>query len=73
MEEQSDSCPSSQCTLGCPIQPASTRDGKTGGCGKVGMCWVDLYLAGDGRDSDPTQGGKDGFMPAWLKGRALVL
>lgn len=31
MEEQSDSCLGSQCTLGCPaIQPTSTGDAKTG-------------------------------------------
>lgn len=34
--------------------------------------WIFTWLE-TGGDSDPTQGGKDGFMPAWLKGRALVL
>lgn len=37
--------------------------------------WMDFffYLAGAGSGQDPTQAGKDGFMQAWLIGRALVL
>lgn len=34
--------------------------------------WIFTWLE-PGADSDPTQGGKEVFMQAWLIGRALVL
>lgn len=83
MEDQSDSCPGSWCTLGCPaIQPTSAREAKTGGCRKPGMRWMDwlgqtFTWMEQGADHSPKQGSKglfcSAFMLVWLIGRELAL
>lgn len=83
MEEQSDSCLGSQCTLGCPaIQPTSAGDAEKGGCRKPGMRWMEwpgqiFTWMEQGVDDSPKQGGKGPFcsvfMLALLIGRELAL
>lgn len=72
MESEATAAQALSACSAAPSSPHPRKMEKLEAVGKRG--WMDFFTWLEmGADSDPTQGGKDGFMQAWLIGRALVL